>query len=110
MIRDGYYSRNDDCIGGFISEGTGVFVGVVKDDRDGSFCDTSMSKLVDEFLKGVNSCLSGVRISQKGHTNERVVKPRTKQIASRIFDFPDPFRPVMALNCGSKPVITVRFA
>eukprot|EP00961_Rhodomonas_salina_P179628 2423956-Rhodomonas_salina.2 len=36
--------------------------------------------------------------------------PRTKQIESRIFDFPLPFRPVMALNMGSKPSTTVRLA
>jgi hypothetical protein len=32
-----------------------------------------------------------------------LVIPRTKQIASRMFDFPDPFRPVMALKDSSKP-------
>ena len=28
--------------------------------------------------------------------------PRTKQMESRILDFPDPFKPVMALKWGSK--------
>ena len=37
--------------------------------------------------------------------------PRTtKQMESRMFDFPDPFRPVIALNFGSKRPITVRCA
>jgi hypothetical protein len=31
------------------------------------------------------------------------VIPNTKQIASRMFDFPEPFRPVIALNDGSHP-------
>ena len=34
----------------------------------------------------------------------------TKQMESRMFDFPDPFRPVIALNFGSKRPITVRCA
>ncbi|KAH3670796.1 hypothetical protein OGAPHI_001312 [Ogataea philodendri] len=33
--------------------------------------------------------------------------PRTKQIASKILDFPDPFKPVIALNWGSQDEITV---
>lgn len=32
-----------------------------------------------------------------------LVIPSTKQIASRILDFPEPFNPVMALNDSSKP-------
>ena len=33
--------------------------------------------------------------------------PRTKQMESRMLDFPVPLRPVMALNWGSNPVTTV---
>ena len=36
--------------------------------------------------------------------------PSTKQIESRIFDFPLPLRPVIALNMGSNPSMTVRLA
>src|SRR5882762_4570731 len=36
------------------------------------------------------------------------VIPRTKHIASRIFDFPEPLRPVIALKEGSQPTICVR--
>jgi hypothetical protein len=36
------------------------------------------------------------------------VIPRTKHIASRMLDLPEPFKPVMALNEGSQPVIWVR--
>ena len=36
------------------------------------------------------------------------VIPRTKHIASRMLDLPDPFKPVMALNEASQPVISVR--
>ena len=36
--------------------------------------------------------------------------PSTKQMESRTFDLPLPFRPVMALKAGSKPETTVRVA
>ena len=36
--------------------------------------------------------------------------PRTKQMESKMFDLPEPLRPVMALNCGSRDGTTVRFA
>ncbi len=39
-----------------------------------------------------------------------LVIPRTKHIASRIFDFPLPLRPVMELKVSSHPLITVRTA
>ena len=41
-------------------------------------------------------------------TEVMFVIPSTKHIASRILDFPDPLRPVMALNEESHPVICVR--
>jgi len=34
--------------------------------------------------------------------------PSTKQMASRMFDLPLPFRPVMALKAASQPAMTVR--
>ena len=39
----------------------------------------------------------------------RLEMPSTKQMASRMLDFPLPFRPVTALNSGSQPEMTVRF-
>lgn len=39
-----------------------------------------------------------------------LVIPRTKHIASRIFDFPLPLRPVIELKLSSHPLITVRTA
>ena len=44
------------------------------------------------------------------HTCVRLVMPSTKQMESKMLDFPEPFRPVMALNCVSKPDTTVRLA
>ena len=41
---------------------------------------------------------------------DRLEMPSTKQIESSTLDFPEPLRPVMALNCGSKSVMTVRVA
>ena len=34
--------------------------------------------------------------------------PMTKQMASRMLDLPEPFKPVIALNYGSKSGILVR--
>lgn len=42
-------------------------------------------------------------------TCPKLVMPSTKQIESKIFDFPVPLRPVMAVNSLSKPSISVRF-
>lgn len=42
-------------------------------------------------------------------TDCMLVIPRTKHIASRMFDFPEPFRPVMALNDSSKPDHRISF-
>ena len=39
-----------------------------------------------------------------------LVIPKTKHIASRIFDFPLPLRPVIELKLSSHPLITVRIA
>lgn len=41
-------------------------------------------------------------------TEDMFVIPKTKHIASKMFDFPEPFSPVMALKEGSHPVICVR--
>ena len=43
-------------------------------------------------------------------TCERLVMPKRKQMASRMLLLPLPLRPVMALNRGSNPVISVRWA
>jgi hypothetical protein len=43
-------------------------------------------------------------------TCERFEIPSTKQIASKMLLFPDPFNPVIALNCESNPEITVLVA
>lgn len=36
-----------------------------------------------------------------------LVIPRTKQIASRIFDFPLPFRPVIELKLSSLQIVSI---
>ena len=40
-------------------------------------------------------------------TCDRLVIPSKKQMASRMFDFPDPLSPVMALKATSNPLISV---
>lgn len=56
--------------------------------------------------------LAGARVEGggKGGTWARLVIPSTKQMESRILDFPVPFKPVMALNLGSKFGIVTRVA
>lgn len=44
--------------------------------------------------------------AKRSITCVRLVIPSTKQMESRMLDLPDPFRPVIALNCGSKPGMT----
>jgi len=48
--------------------------------------------------------------SDLARTWVRLVIPSTKQIESRMFDFPEPFSPVIALNSGSNWSTTVRLA
>ena len=43
-------------------------------------------------------------------TCARLVMPSTKHMESKMLDFPLPFRPVMALNLGSKLGIVTRVA
>ena len=45
-------------------------------------------------------------VAMRPITCVRLVIPSTKQMESRMLDLPDPFRPVIALNCGSKPGMT----
>ena len=46
----------------------------------------------------------------KNNTCVKLEMPSTKQMASKIFDFPLPFNPVIALKRGSNPLTTVRVA
>ena len=39
-------------------------------------------------------------------TTPKFVIPRTKHIASRMLDFPDPFRPVIELKLSSLPIVS----
>ena len=66
--------------------------------------------VTDALLIPACPCLyiSSCRLVTRAY--ESVDKPRTNKIESMIFDFPEPFRPVIALNYGSKPAITVLFA
>lgn len=43
------------------------------------------------------------------HTWPKLDIPRTKQMESKILDLPLPFNPVIALNNGSNPLISVLF-
>lgn len=49
--------------------------------------------------------IEGKRKREKLLALLRFLMPKTKQMASRILDLPDPLRPVMALNSASHPVM-----
>ena len=86
---------------------------VVKYDGDAGFGDPGLATLVYQVLLICGAhlgrktrylkCLFG-GIGREG-TWAIFVMPRTKQIASRMLDLPEPLRPVMALKEGSQPVI-----
>lgn len=99
--------------------GTCCAVRVVEHDSDTSLGDTSLSALVNQVLLVLGAhlrCVGFVPLCQcvfqsvmpRSRTCCMLVIPRTKHIASRILDFPDPLRPVMALNEASHPVMVVR--
>jgi hypothetical protein len=68
----------------------------------------SNTMVTEAFVTPACPCLYTSSCRLPTRTCERFVIPRTKQIESRMFDFPDPFRPVIALNAGSNPETTVR--
>ena len=98
-----------------VSFGTLGLVRVVKHDGDAGFGDTSLPTFVYQVLlirsahliqKEVQ-CYVKITLDTR-HTVCMLVIPKTKQIASRMLDLPEPLRPVMALKDGSHPVIWVR--
>lgn len=50
----------------------------------------------------------GWKMTESSLTDVMLVIPNTKHIASKIFDLPDPLRPVIALKDGSQPEMVVR--
>ena len=86
---------------------------VIENDGDASLGNASLTPLVNEILLILCTHL-GCNVSKFSPieadvlTEVMFVIPSTKHIASRILDFPDPLRPVMALNEESHPVICVR--
>lgn len=60
--------------------------------------------------KALHKCGGGDDDERDGRACVRLVIPRRKQIPSRMLDLPLPLSPVMALNSGSKPLISVRWA
>jgi hypothetical protein len=89
---------------------------VIKNNSHTGFRDTSLTPLIDQVLLVLCSHLH--QTTRFFNTNSTTlcsartwdifVIPRTKQIASRMLDLPEPFRPVIALNDESHPVIWVR--
>lgn len=110
-----------------VSYWTIFLVGVVKHDWHSCLGYTSLALFVHQLLETVCTDLQSailnmflllfVRLSkhdvttkQTAHTCCKFCMPRTKQIESKMLDFPLPFNPVMALNWGSNPGISTRCA
>lgn len=83
-------------------------ISVVENDRDTGFGDASLAALVDQILRRrcQRDVIGGVAIWRLtwrfcARTVDMLVMPRTKQIESRMFDFPLPLSPVMELKLSS---------
>jgi len=70
----------------------------------------SKTIVTDAFVTPAWPCLYTSSWRFAARTWLRFEIPSTKQMLSRMFDLPDPFRPVIALNSGSNPDTTVRVA
>lgn len=108
-----------DADGGIFLEADGGFllVSVVEDDGDTSFRDSGLTAFVDEILwsqrtsesengrgktgQGIGWLGSGRTCKFCARTVDMLVIPRTKQMESRMLDFPLPLRPVMELKLSS---------
>ena len=100
-----YLSRNADFIQLLESDGSFGFICIIENDSNGSSRHACLSPLVDQIQQILRSNLEArfvlilVKLTELvdlkarwiGLTVVRLVIPRTKQIASRMFDFPEPF-------------------
>lgn len=104
-----------DADGGILlkPDGRPVLVSVVKDDRDTCLRDSSLTALVDQILgrrTGQKGWVYAMFAARRGlnrtckfcaRTVVMLVMPKTKQMASKMLDFPLPLRPVMELKLSS---------
>ena len=111
-------SSNRDLFEVLISSRAFGTVGIVKNYSDASFRHSSLTTFINKILlvrsthlcsmgRVLASCTKPLR-GNGSRTVDMLVIPRTKHIASRMLDLPEPFNPVMALNEASQPVICVR--
>lgn len=122
-----YLTSNSDLLAAFESNRTLFTVLVVENHGHGCLGHSRLATLVNQVLNTACTNLSietrvtfSMIVETYFHiyrqesllhvTCDQLVMPRTKQMASRMFDFPEPLRPVMALNSGSQPVMDVRVA
>src|SRR5262249_2580269 len=88
-----------------------LLIAIVEDYGDAGLRHTGLSTLVDEVLRARVSAKSALRCPSRealrltcrfcARTVDMLVMPRTKQMASRMLDFPLPFRPVIELKLSS---------
>ena len=97
-----------------VHSGWAVFpVRIIKDDSNRGLGDAGLTTFIDEILLILRTHLETEEVIRgymvqriwRTRTDDMLVRPRTKQMASRMFDFPEPLRPVMALKEVSHPVI-----
>ena len=113
-----YLAANRNLVISLVSYWTLIFVFVVEHNSNCCSSHASLTLLVNKLLQRASSYLLVYGESQEClqgpndflGTCSSLDIPRTKQIESNMFDFPLPFKPVIALNMGSNPSITVRFA
>ena len=89
------------------ADGAFRFVAVIEHDGNARFGDTRLAALVDEILQNCQRSriayflLSTLTCKFCARTTLKLLIPSTKHIESRMFDFPEPFNPVIELKLSS---------
>ena len=116
LARHGYLSVFLEADGRFL------LVAVIEHDGDAGLGNACLPALVDEVLhiskliSGQNGTFKVAQIAKRhtcrfcARTVLMFVIPKTKHIASRMFDLPLPLSPVIELKVSSHPLMTVRTA
>lgn len=127
--RGGHLAGHDQLVVLFVPGRRLLLVVVVEHEGDGGLGDAGLALLVHELLQVARADLAQVAAGGSGRQPALVtprphgpaapraplaplvhpahLMPSTKQMASRMLLLPLPFRPVMALNAGSNPEMTV---
>lgn len=109
-----------DCSIFLETDGRLFLVPIIKDNGDTGFCYSGLAALVYQVLESRWMSAKGyawTRVSCSSRTCkfcartvDMFVIPRTKQMESRMLDFPLPFRPVMELKLSSLRQLATTFS